>query len=347
MKIGILKCQENTTHSTNWTLPWSQYCEENNIQYTLIDPLKQGLIEKIWSLDIVLWHFSGYNYTEMLIARSILYSAKKMGKLIFPDFNDAWHFDDKIAETYLLQSIKAPIPKSYMFYSLAALNEFIIKFDDYPIIAKLRNGSGSHNVKMIKSEKTLISYGKVMFSKGLGSSPSLLYKSSSNLKSTKSLKTLIKRAKRIPEFLRTLKNSKEFPNEKGYVFLQEFIPNDGYDLKIVVVGDKLSFFGRNIREGEFRASGGGDLFYDKSYITKNIIDSAFKTSDDLNFTCMGYDYVVNNKTKEGVIIEISYGFSNEALLNAGGYFDRDGNWHEEPLNAPVELLNNLIQNIDK
>ena len=40
-----------------------------------------------------------------------------MGLKVFPDFNTSWHFDDKIAETYLLQSISAPIPQSYIFYN--------------------------------------------------------------------------------------------------------------------------------------------------------------------------------------------------------------------------------------
>jgi len=57
---------------------------------------------------------------------------------------------------------------------------------------------------------------------------------------------------------------------------------------------------------------------------------------------VGYDYVVDDKTGKGKIIEISYGFSHEALLGANGHFDRDGNWNSEPLNAPVELLKNLM-----
>jgi hypothetical protein len=61
---------------------------------------------------------------------------------------------------------------------------------------------------------------------------------------------------------------------------------------------------------------------------------------------MGYDYVVDKKTREGLIIEISYGFSHEALLSAGGYFDRKGNWHDEPLNAPEEILRNLILEVE-
>ena len=72
-----------------------------------------------------------------------------------------------------------------------------------------------------------------------------------------------------------------FSKEKGYVYFQEFIPNDGFDLKIVVIGDKLSFIGRKIRKDDFRASGGGDLFYDKNLVTQNVISSAFSTNDKL------------------------------------------------------------------
>jgi len=135
----------------------------------------------------------------------------------------------------------------------------------------------------------------------------------------------------------------EFPNERGYVFFQEFVPNNGFDLKIVVIGDKLSFVARNARKGDFRASGGGDLFYDHSLISKNIIDSAFSVSDKLGFRCMGYDYVIDKNNGIGKIVEMSYGFSHTALMQAGGYFDRKGQWHNEPLNAPHEVLESLLK----
>lgn len=342
MKVALLEDISIKLHSSNWFIPWKKYCIENNIEYFVINPYKYNVIKELEGFDVVLWHFSGYIYKDMLIAKDILFSAKKMGIQVFPDFDDCWHFDDKIAETYLMQSINAPIPNSLMFYALDDLKNEINKIT-FPIIAKLRNGSGSHNVKLIKDKKELLHYSNKMFSKGFSSSPSLIYKTSSNVKSSKSLKVFINRAKRIPEFLKTLASANEFPNEKGYVYLQEFIPNNGFDLKVVVVGDKLSFIGRNIREGDFRASGGGDLFYDNKFITKNVIESAFRTSDLLGFKCMGYDYVVNNETGEGIIIEISYGFSHQALLLANGYFDRNGVWYDEPLNAPVEILNNLVK----
>ncbi|GHT33432.1 hypothetical protein AGMMS49574_19080 [Bacteroidia bacterium] len=116
-------------------------------------------------------------------------------------------------------------------------------------------------------------------------------------------------------------------------------------MKVVVVNDiKLGFIARHIRKNDFRASGGEDIYFDKSLVTKNIIDSAFYVSDQLGFQCMGYDYVVDSKTGKGQIVEMSYGFSHTALLQANGYFDRNGKWYDEPLNAPEEILENILKN---
>lgn len=342
MKIAILFDKTEKLHSTNWSTAWVEYCKENNLNYEIVNPYSNGIISKLMDFDIILWHYSNYSFKDMLMAKNILFTLEDQGKKVFPSFKDAWHFDDKLAETYLLESVNAPIPKSYYYYDSKSLEADINNLS-FPIIAKLRNGSGSHNVKMLKSKQELYSYSKKMFTSGLSSAPSLMYKASSNIKSSKNLKTFINRAKRIPEFLKSLSNAKKFNIERGYVYLQEFVPNDGYDLKIVVIGDKLSFIGRNIREGEFRASGGGDLFYDVSKVTKNVIDSAFKTSDQLGFNCMGYDYVVDSKTGEGKIIEISYGFSHQAVLAANGYFDKEGKWHDEPLNIPDEIIKQIIR----
>ncbi|MUV03625.1 hypothetical protein GN157_07870 [Flavobacterium rakeshii] len=342
MNIAILFNKNHKLHSTNWSLAWIQYCEDNNISYKIVNPYENRVIHKLMDFDIILWHFSNYSFKDMLMAKNILFTLQERGKSVFPSYKDAWHFDDKLAETYLLESIDAPIPKSFYYYDIQSL-EYDIKNNklDFPIIAKLRNGSGSHNVKMLNTKEKLLIYAKKMFNSGISSAPSILYKASSNIKSSKSIKTFINRAKRIPEFLNSLSNARKFNIERGYVYLQEFIPNEGYDLKIVVVGDKLSFIGRNIRDDEFRASGGGDLFYNRSRVTNDIIHSAFTVSDILGFQCMGYDYVVNSNTGKGLIVEISYGFSHRALLDAGGYFDRGGRWHDEPLNVPHEIIKTM------
>lgn len=343
MKVAIHINEEIFHHSTQWGNSWVEFCEENNIPYEIVNGFANDVLETLKDFDCLVWHFSNYSYQEMLFARSILRSAAQMGLKTFPDEKTCWHFDDKIAEMYLLQSVNAPIPKSYVFYTYKECKAWAEALSSFPVVGKLRCGSGSSNVQLLTSAEKIKRYAKKMFHKGFKATPDILYKTKSNIKSSKSWDTFVKRFKRIPDFLETLRKSKMMPKEKGYCYFQEFVPNDGFDLKIVVVGDKLSYIVRNTRKGDFRASGGGDLFFDRSYVTPDIIRSAFEISDRLNFRCMGYDYVIDKRTNTGKIVEISYAFSHTALLGAGGYWDRNGVWHEEPLNAPHEILKNLIR----
>jgi glutathione synthase/RimK-type ligase-like ATP-grasp enzyme len=342
-RIAINKNDKIFHHSGSWNNPWIEYCQKNGVSFEIIDCYQPDIINKLANFNCLLWHMNNYVLQDMMIGRSILFAAKNMGLKIFPDYNTAWHFDDKIAETYLLLAAGAPIPNSWMFYLLEDCVRWLKNEAQYPIIAKLRSGSGSKNVKLFRTKNDGIKYARRMFRKGYKPYPSILFKAKSQFLSSKSLEVMKTRIKRIPEFFHTLSRAKMFPNEKGYVFFQEYIPNDGYDLKIVVIGDKLSFIGRNIRKGDFRASGGGDLFYEKTMITPNIISSAFSTNDKLGFQCMGYDYVVDKMNGIGKIVEISYGFSHTALLQAGGYYDRNGEWHNEPLDAPAEIIKNMME----
>jgi len=342
MKIAIHQNDQLFNHSTTWDKPWIEFCKKNDIEYGVVNCFDTNILEVLKDYDCLLWHISNYLLQDMLFARSILNSAKNMGLNVFPDSSTCWHFDDKVAQMYFLQSANAPIPKSWMFYTLKDCNKWLNYRCKYPIIAKLKCGSGSSNVKLLKDKNTAIKYAKRMFGKGFNTAPNVLYKTKSNIKSSKDLQTVINRMKRIPDFLETRKHAKEFPKEKGYVNLQEYIPNEGYDLKIVVVGDKLSFIARDVRKGDFRASGGGNLYFDKSLVLSNIIRSAFEVSDKLGFQCMGYDYVVDNRDKVGKIVEISYGFSHTAVMQAEGYWDRNSVWHDEPLNAPEEIVKNIL-----
>lgn len=345
MRITISKNDQIFKHAGSWTNVYIDYCQSNNLDFEVINGYEYDVIEKLKNFDVLLWHPQNYVLADMMQARSILHSASRMGLKIFPDFNTSWHFDDKIAEMYLLQSVNAPIPGSWVFYLLEDCLKWLRSEAKYPLVAKLKSGSGSNNVKLIRNLAEGEKYARKMFRNGYKPSPSVIFKASSKFKSSKDWNTILQRIKQIPDFLTTLSNARMFPREKGYVYFQEFIPNSGYDLKVVVVGDKVSGFARNTRKGDFRASGGGDLVYDNEMVTKNIRDIAFRVSDELKFQCMGFDFVVDSNSGKEHIIEMSYGFSHEALLDVKGYWDRSGNWLEEPMNAPEEVIKNILKSI--
>lgn len=331
-------------HTTSWAYPWIEYLKQNNIPYDEVDLFRVGnLVDFLKDYDVLLWQVAIADFQEMLVGRSILYTAKKMGLKVFPDFNDVWHKDDKVAETYLLEAIGAPIPKSWVFYNMESIEAALSNEElSFPIVAKLRCGSGSNNVKLIKSKSQLISYAKTMFARGLNAAPSIMFKTTSHIKSSHSWDDVKNKIKRIPEFLHTRTERRKFPKESGYVYLQSFVPNDNYDLKVIVVGDKLTGFSRPTRSNDFRASGGGSLVFQKDLITKDIIDSAFSAADALGSQCMGFDYVVDKRNGKGYIVEMCCGFSHTAGMLPNGWWDRYGDWHEGALNAPEEIIKNIM-----
>lgn len=334
---------DGKVHSSSWSSAWVRFCESNDIPFERVNCYALESILDLDGYDILLWHFSHYSKRDMTFARSILTSAKTLGLQVFPDIEDSWHFDDKIAQDYFFHAANVSVPGSRIFFSYDDVLKWVDGDAGLPVVAKLRCGSGSQNVKLLNSREEVLAYAKKMFKgNGFSTVPSVAFKTKSNVLSVKSVSDFWLRAKKIPDFINTLIKSRSLERERGYFYIQSLIENDGFDLKIVVVGDKLSFIGRRSRGSDFRASGGGDLFYDKNLITSEIINLCFEATDKIGASCMGYDVVVDSATGVPYIIEMSYGFSFNALLEAGGFWDREHNWIDKPLNAPKEVLENKL-----
>lgn len=342
--VAICKSQlsKHRVNSASQIPGWEAWLDEHDMPYEYVDCYSYDIIDKLDGYSALLWWYENFAIADLLEAQNILDIAANKGLKVYPDYNTGWHFDDKIAEMYALQAVGAPIPKSWVFYDWTACLDWIDTEAQFPLVAKLRCGSGSNNVKMLKDQKAATKYVKRMFSRGFDPAPSLAYKTFSKVQSTRDWATFKDRLKKVPDFLWTRRFAKQMPVEKGYCYFQEMVPNDGYDIKIAVVGDKLGYFLRHIRKGDFRASGSGDFYYDNPMITEQIIRSAFEAKDALGMQCIGFDYVVDSRTGNGLIIEMCHGFDRDAVYAAGGWFDRDCMWHEGHLNVDHEMLEGLF-----
>ena len=322
---------------------WEEWLNEHNIPWEYVDCYRSDIINELPKYSALLWHYSNFVNADLMEAQNILNLAAEMGLVVYPDYYTGWHFDDKIAEMYALQAAGAPIPDSWVFYEMDKCIGWLEKEAVYPIVAKLRRGSGSNNVKMIKNVSEGKRYAKKMFGKGFSPTQSLAYKTYSKIQSTHDWETFVNRFHQIPNFLKARKYGKGMPMERGYCYFQDYIENDGYDLKVAVVNGKCCAVHRNIRKGDFRASGGGNTTFKKDLVTDLIIKSAFETARHLKTQTIGFDYVVDRKTGEGKIIEMCFGNGvAEETYYAGGYWDEQLQWHDEPLNVTTEILQQLF-----
>lgn len=329
-------------HGQNWAPAWARACEERGISYEKVDAYSLDFYRRMEEFDILLWHFSQYERTDMIFARRILAAAKERGLRVFPDCQDSSHFDDKVAQHYLLSSFERLYPRTDVLYRMDDVEAWLDQDPSLPVVAKLRCGAGSQNVTLLKSKQAVRDYAiRMLKGRGLRASPSLFFKAVSNIQSSKSKQDFLARAKRIPDFIDTLRKARSLERERGYVLLQKMVPNDGFDIKLVVVNGKRSFIVRRARGNDFRASGGGDLFYDRSLVSDETLRITAHISREIGSMCMGYDVVVDNRTMRPYVIEMSFGFAHSAVYQAGGYWGRTGEWVSKPLDVPGEIIDAL------
>lgn len=303
---------------------WVSYCKKNNIDYKLVNCFSNDIMKQLEDCDALMWHFNHKGARESKFAKQLLLAVQHTGKKIFPNYNTMWHFDDKVAQKYLLEAIDAPLAPAYVFYSKKDALAWALK-TDYPKVFKLRNGAGSDNVKLVKSlaqAKRLINKS---FNKGFKQ-----YDAWGNLKERVRLfkarkTTFFDVSKGVVRLFYTTQYARVTGKEMGYVYFQQFIPQNDSDIRVCVVGDKAFAIKRMVRKNDFRASGSGIVLYDKKYFNEETIKMAFNMSEKLNDQCMAYDFVFKNDTP--ILIEISYGFLKEVYDDCVGYWDKDMNWY--------------------
>ena len=269
---------------------WVEYCNSNNIKYKLVDCYRSDIVNELKGFDVLMWHHNQANPKDLIFAKKLLFSLEQSGIKIFPNFNTAWHFDDKVAQKYLLEAINAPLVPSFVFYSKkTALNW--VQQTSFPKVFKLSRGAGSANVKLVKNKKNATKLINQAFSNGFKQ-----YDSFSNLaerwrKYKKGQTDLWDVTKGFLRLFKEPRYSKIIGNEIGYVYFQDFIPKNEYDIRIIAIDGKAFGLKRMVRTGDFRASGSGDFKVDRKEFDERCVEIAFKINDKLKAQCLAYDFI--------------------------------------------------------
>ncbi len=306
---------------------WIAYCDMHGIPYKVVNCLDSGIIDQLTFAGCLLWHWNHGDPREQLTARSVLTAAEAMGVKVFPNHSTCWHFDDKIAQKYLLEAIGAPLVPTHVFYDLKEALRWIDRAS-FPKVFKLRRGAGSSNVKLVHNESQAKELINRAFSTGFSPIPHYGQDAVKRYRAARGRGDLLNVVKRIPQVLATIRgNNKLMGREIGYAYFQDFIANNNFDTRVTIIGDRAFAFTRNVRAGDFRASGSGDIVYDIDRINHKCLEIAFDVTRKVGSQSMAFDFVLGER-QEPFILEMSYGFASQAVYSCPGYWDRRLQWHE-------------------
>lgn len=319
---------------------WIEYCNQKHIPYKIVDGYADDIISQLRDCTAFMWHHHHAKYKDALVAKKVLFSLDHTNFKVFPDFRTTWHFDDKVAQKYLLESIQAPLVPSFVFYDKEDAVKWA-KSTNFPKVFKLKGGAGAANVKLIKSSHEAVRLIRKAFGKGFPQFDKLGNLKERYRKYKEGKDNISGVFKGIARLFITPKFANFWGNEKGYVYFQEFIPNNTHDIRVIIVADKAFAIKRMVRENDFRASGSGNIVYKKEEIDIRCIQIAFEVNKKLRSQSIAFDFVFDEKGNP-LIIELSYGFASKAYESCEGYWDANLHWYETSIQPQHWMVESML-----
>ncbi|MBK8944272.1 MAG: hypothetical protein IPM32_03275 [Ignavibacteriae bacterium] len=299
---------------------YKEILDYNNIPYIDLDIAQKDFWEKVKNVDLFLYRFSHSDDDHQLTKAILPVVENYLNVKCFPNFNTSWHFDDKIREYYLLKTLGYPMIDTWIFWDEENAVNWA-KNAQYPVVFKLKKGAGSTNVILIKEKSEALKLIRIMFNKGILPKFGLPFKGKVKFKNLESYF----RNKADQLFLNNLRGIKPFiwQKEKNYVLFQKFLPNNSFDTRVNIIGNKAFACRRFTRQNDFRASGSGNWDLNKDNIDLRCVETAFKISKELKFQSMAYDFLMDENGNPQVC-EMSWTFPDDMEQ---GYWDENLNWH--------------------
>jgi glutathione synthase/RimK-type ligase-like ATP-grasp enzyme len=327
MKTGLLLNSNNKL--SLYSEKFHKILLANKIPVRLIDPNSRTLFADLEECSHLIFHHSQGD-TDLKIYDTIYNIAHRIfGIKCLPDFDTYWLYEDKIKEYYLLKSKDFPVVDTHVFWNIEHADAFI-KEAHYPIIAKLPKGAASTNVVLVRSPEEAKSLNRQVFIRGVRAGR---LNNSSNLRSfrhagfLKHGKTLLRSILIDASVIRDMSYFPEWQIQKDAILYQKFLPNNFFDQRIVIIGNRAFGARRFVRKNDFRASGSGLCDLNPGNIDLRCVEISFSISGMFNFSAMGYDFIYD-ENKWPYINEFGYCFADYVLKECPGYWDKDLVWHK-------------------
>lgn len=325
---------------------WAELLQAAGHKVKWVDVRRADIFEQLEGCQGFMWRWVHFGGMGRIARRLLPVIERELGLVVYPDQNTCWHYDDKIAQTYLLKATGIPIPQTWVWFDPGAAKEWTPSAP-YPLVLKLATGAGSTNVQMIHNATEANLWIDRLFKWRLTSLDKRQFGLPNWRQYIKALAQLALRGKPVHFF------DNGYEPQSGYVLFQEFLPNNSFDTRVTVIGNRAFAFRRFNRDNDFRASGSGRIDWATEQIDLNFVRLAFRTAQMIKSQSCAIDGLYTNKGS-CVTGEISYTYASWAVHKCPGHWKLNGdpntgelNWFEGnlwPEEAQVEDFLTKLEN---
>lgn len=288
VKDGILYDDDAYLSSRADFIKYERFLINNKISYSYYNIDYSTWLEDAEQFDVIIWRSSSDPATQQMAKNKIYFLEKIAKKRCFPSFDELWPYEEKINIHYIYKYFK--LPEIYSFVSFSKLESLnYINKCQFPIISKISTGSASQGVEILHNKRQAKKVINKVFSN---------------------------QGKRTYWY---------YLNQKDYVYFQKYINDATYDLRIIVIGNKLFGYYRYAKKGDFRASGSGIV--EKKEIPREALELAYLVKNVFNTSFLATDLLYSKSMKKYLIIEssifIGIDTCEQLVINGiSGYYER-------------------------
>jgi glutathione synthase/RimK-type ligase-like ATP-grasp enzyme len=299
------------SRDTSFTI-WKRVLEEAGHEVRLVNVHHADILEQLQGCQGFMWRHGHYPQMRLVAQRLLPVIERELKLVVYPDQNTCWHYDDKLAQAYLLPAAGVPTPKTWAWFDRDEALSWA-QSAVYPLVLKMWAGAGSTNVCLVSSIAEAETWIEQLFGDGVVALQ----------KREVPLKERLLMAARI---LAGGQAALPWVPHKGYALFQEFLAGNPYDTRVTVIGNRAFGFRRFNRDDDFRASGSGRIDYDPRAIVPEFLRLAFDVARRLKTQSCAIDGLWRGD--EPVVGEVTYTYTSWAVHECPGHWDADLNWHK-------------------
>lgn len=269
--VGLVKDLDNYNSHIQKRAHWTKYerfLKNNSIRYVYIDIKSANWVNEIKACHLIVFR-PDISPASIHEAETKVYFIENHLRIkCFPTFSELWSYEDKIRLYYLFRQDNIPCVPTFITNTKNEALSFLDK-TKFPLVSKIAGGSASRGVKLIRSKGHARKLINKVFAEGA--------------------------ATYWPEL-----------RQKDYVYFQEYIRDAMFDLRIIIVGNKVFGYYRMKPKNDFRASGAG--IYEKKALPTRAMQIALKVKKSFCSTILAVDLIQRSDNKEFLVIEASIFF---------------------------------------